>query len=60
MSSAATTLGLVAFIEYGPHKTIQVLNGPASGTLRVSDQKLIDGLREAFERAGFEVEDHVR
>lgn len=50
---------VVRFIEFGPHKTIEVLDGPASGKLRVSDQRLIDALREAFEKAGFEVVDVV-
>lgn len=49
----------VRFTEFGPHKKIEVLDGPASGTLRVSDQATIDALREAFEKAGWEVVDRV-
>ena len=57
MSSAAN---VVQFVEYGTHKLIGAVAGPAmSGKIRVSDQATIDALREAFEKAGWEVEDHV-
>ena len=45
----------VHFLEYGTHKTILSHDGPVTGSLRVTDQKLIDALREAFEKAGWTV-----
>lgn len=50
---------VVRFIEYGPHKKIAIQDGPGSGTLRISDTGTIDALREAFESAGWKVEDVV-
>ena len=50
---------VVTFVEHGTHKTIGAVCGPMSGTIRVSDQATIDYLREAFEKAGWRVEDHA-
>lgn len=50
----------VTFIEFGPHKTIVIGEGPGSGTMRISDQRTIDALREAFEKAGWKVNDDAR
>lgn len=50
---------VVTFVEHGTHKTIGAVYGPMSGKIRVSDQRTIDALREAFEKAGWEVDDRV-
>ncbi len=52
----------VFFIECGTHKTISPTPPSTrlmSGKIRVSDQRTIDALREAFEKTGWTVTDAV-
>lgn len=59
MSSAAQGRGSVLFVEHGTHKEIYPGYPWGTGKIRVSDQRIIDALREAFEKVGVEVEDAV-
>lgn len=61
---AAQTSESVLFVEYGTHKTILfgrpgAPSSAVSGQLRVSDQAIIDALRDAFEKLGWDMVDRV-